>query len=719
MARELNKPITIDNVYGRVLPPNAEVVEEFKEVRRRLVPLAGAEPAPPERVLVSQTFELGTADNVYATPAMTAQLDELRGLPITQETKQRRADLRKWILASLRQMYNRTRKRRDDRTMSSRVADTGSRDITVRGTGYIWTPPEDVVDVKAYLEEEIAPIKSRLFTRGQSYVLRLLRANGREKIRKIINYDPSRLDVVYFFAQGDNSPFILEQPALNETNFWVTPLTAIPAAERNRLNQYYRDSETGSCVADAIIHSLQQDIKVNKSVKENERLIRSLTKIAKKYPEGMSVEMIQENIVNKLSMPLVIKHLLPIPSEDIQLTPERTLTKSGNKVHFVSPKVVINTRPNHVDIYAVSAVKTVVSKEAYFDLRHKYEEAKTPIWIQERNQMGDDTNMMLISNEGTFVVDTEQKSYFITFYDQFQDHMSTFNTLTHNNTESYMLDYQSLEFCSSKRLFQTGKIYEYDQNASYTQYPHGDAGFLVYDEEVYIDFEEMGKVIATIDLDEFEVLIDLTFTKLSDLYKMLEFPVAMVCPSWFFMTYILPYTQGIVKRYEVRKKFYIDMEKVKEDFLSYYEEADRYTPEALKEWKRTYVSLFGLTGRRSKNKVFSLKGEASYEYIQFLQSRVSDELVKFMEFENDGVKSYLVTISQENLQVCPQILNARTLYSLAVNLDTALQYPISTIAMMTLDSIGLTFRLHEPLYKMKLKIHDNNTQLSEPLIYSF
>jgi hypothetical protein len=185
------------------------------------------------------------------------------------------------------------------------------------------------------------------------------------------------------------------------------------------------------------------------------------------------------------------------------------------------------------------------------------------------------------------------------------------------------------------------------------------------------------------------------------------------------MTYILPYTQGIVKRYEVRKKFYIDMEKVKEDFLSYYEEADRYTPEALKEWKRTYVSLFGLTGRRSKNKVFSLKGEASYEYIQFLQSRVSDELVKFMEFENDGVKSYLVTISQENLQVCPQILNARTLYSLAVNLDTALQYPISTIAMMTLDSIGLTFRLHEPLYKMKLKIHDNNTQLSEPLIYSF
>jgi hypothetical protein len=719
MARELNRPITIDNVYGRVLPPDALVANTYKEVRRRLVPIDGAEP---ERVLVSQTFYLGTADNVYATPAITAQLDELRGLPITQETKQRRAELRKWVLASLRQLYNRTRKRRDDRTRSTTVEDTGSNDITVRGNGYIWTLPNPrPEDGKEYLDDVIMPIKSRLFTRGRSYVLRLLLANGREKIRKIINYDPTRLDVVYFFAVDNDSDFVLENPALNETNFWITPINDIPVAERNRLNQYYRDSVTGSCVADAIIYSLKKDLDANKSVRQNERLIRSLTKIAKKYPEGMSVEMIQEHIVDKLSLPLVIKHLLPIPSEDIPLKPKRTLSKNGNDVHFMSPKVVINTRPNHVDIYAVSAEKTVVSRDEFNDLRRKYVEAKTPVWIQERND-NDDYNkqMMIISNEGTFVVDTEKMLYFSTFYEQFQDHMSIFNTLTHSNTESYMLDYQALEFCSSKRLFQTGKIYEYDQDASYTQYPHGDAGYLLYGEDVCIDFVEMGKVISTIDLEEFEVLIDISFTKLSDLYKLLEFPEAMVCPSWFFMTYILPYTQGIVKRYEVRKKFYMDMEKVKEDFLSAYEEEDRrWTPMMKSEWKRTYVCLFGLTGRRSKDKIYALQGEASYEYIQFLQSRVKDELVKFKECDNDGIKSYLITVSKEEIQVCPQILNARTLYSLAVNLDTALQYPLSTIAMITLDSIGLTFRLHEPLYKMKLKIHQNNMTVTEPLEYSF
>jgi hypothetical protein len=162
------------------------------------------------------------------------------------------------------------------------------------------------------------------------------------------------------------------------------------------------------------------------------------------------------------------------------------------------------------------------------------------------------------------------------------------------------------------------------------------------------------------------------------------------------------------------------MEKLKEDFLSAYEEEDRHwTPMMKSEWKRTYVRLFGLTSRRSKDKIYSLKGETSYEYVQFLQSRVTDKLVKFMEFDNDGIKNYIVTISQENLNVCPQILNARTLYSLAVNLDIALQHPLSTIAMITLDSIGLTFRLHEPLYKMKLKIHENNTQLSDPIEYSF
>jgi hypothetical protein len=190
----------------------------------------------------------------------------------------------------------------------------------------------------------------------------------------------------------------------------------------------------------------------------------------------------------------------------------------------------------------------------------------------------------------------------------------------------------------------------------------------------------------------------------------------MVCPSWFFLNYLLEHSDGIVTRYEVRKKFYIDMEKVKEKYLSSFAE-DADPVEVRKSWKRAYVCLFGLTCRRSQVKSYKLVGETSYEFIQYLQSTVSDPNVTFREYNVNDERQYIVTIDKPEIVVCPQVLNARTLYSLSRSLDIALCQPLSSIAMITLDSIGLTERIYEPLYKMKLKIHENNTKLTSLLDY--
>jgi hypothetical protein len=287
-----------------------------------------------------------------------------------------------------------------------------------------------------------------------------------------------------------------------------------------------------------------------------------------------------------------------------------------------------------------------------------------------------------------------------------------------------MLDFQALQFTAHKKSFKTGTIYEYDQDASYTQYPYADAGYLLYGEDVCIDFKTMYSVLDEIDLDEFEVLMDITFTQLCPLYKLLEFPIRMVCPTWFFTEYILPYAEGVVTRYEVRKKFYVNMDIVKDKFMEYYKEDGvlTLTDDLKKFWKKSYVSLFGMTGRRSKEKQYVLQGETSYEFIQYLQSRVIDARVKFREYDvdhnGDIKKKYIVTVSDTEVKVCPQILNARTLYSLSVNLDTALKYPVSKIAMITLDSIGLTERIYEPLWKLKMKVREN-TLITSPIEYPF
>jgi hypothetical protein len=703
MARQLNKSITIDNVLGR----QRQDPSESKEV---------GDPA------VGRTWERGVADDVYATPAMTANIQEYNALPATQENKGRRTLLRTRILASLRQQYETTRVRRDNRSVSSRVADTGCVDVVVMGRGYSWNPPADAYgDDTGYITETLVGLMTnRMFRRGEGYVLRLLRADGTDKFLHIYHYDPMRMDVPYFFAVEDTSPAVLEQPARNETNFWVMPMNSIPARERGRLEQWYKDSETGSCVADAIIQSVQQEIDKDISVEKNKQLIKSLTKIAKEFPHGMTVEMIQEHIVNKKRMPLTIKHLLPVKSLDIKLTPPATLSKSGKPQTHLKEHIIMNTRPNHVDIYGWSGKPIELTSDEFSALRAKYQDATMPVWIGQIQEQGGCATIdkSIISSEGHFVLKSHESDYNTTFFNQFKNHTSIFNTITQVNQESYMLDFQALQFTSGRKVFvKDATIYEYDQDASYAQYPHADAGYLVYHEDVCISFDEMRKVLETIDFTEFEVLMDITFTDLSPLYKLLQFPIHMVCPSWFFKEYLLPYTQGLVSRYEVRKKFYMNIDEVKEVYCSFYKEED---PVILKKsWKQAYVKLFGLTGRRQIQKAYVLKGVDNVEYIQYLESTLDDPTTKFREYSIDetGKKDYLITTSKPEIEVCPQILNARSLYSLSVNLDIALKYPHS-VALITLDSIGLTERIYEPLYKLKLKRHLNSQfPITVPLDY--
>lgn len=728
MSRQLNKPITFDNILGRLkqrLPPSVEV---YAPVARRLVPIDGVPDAPQEERLVSVTWERTTSDDVYATPAITRNIEEYNALPDIPANKARRTQLRTRVVASIRQMYEATRIRRDRRSVSLRI-DPDTRDFTVEGNGYMWTPPDDGVDVGDYLREEIMPIESRLFTRGQGYVLRLLRSNGSDKFRYIPSYDPRRLDITYFFCEEDESPPVLESPALNETNFWVIPLSEIPPAERGRLEQWFKDSGTGTCVADALIASCKSELEEGKSMSNNTRLIKGLEKVKRQFKNGMTVEMIQEHIVDKLNLPVNIKHLLPIKSEDIELRPTELYTKSGKLKHKTREHDIINTRPNHIDIYATSGKAKIVSRSDFTQLQYKYEDSKTPIWVgQYSEEHGCGViNNVIISNEGKFIVESTENDYMATFTDQYKDHISIFDTVNYINKESYMLDFQALQFTAHKKTFKTGTVYEYDQDASYTQYPYADAGYLLYGEDVCIDFKTMNAVLEEIDYEEFEVLMDITFTQLSPLYKLLEFPIRMVCPTWFFTGYILPYTKGVVTRYEVRKKFYIDIELVEDKFMYYYKEEDgevKMTDALKKFWKKSYVSLFGITGRRSKEKQYVLQGDTSYEFVQYLQSRVVDNnnRVKFREYDvdtdGDIKKRYIITVCDQEVKVCPQILNARTLYSLSINLNIALNYPIEKIAMITLDSIGLTERMYEPLWKLKMKVRECDT-LSSQLNYPF
>jgi hypothetical protein len=491
---------------------------------------------------------------------------------------------------------------------------------------------------------------------GQAITLRIKHGENYRLVH-IPNYQQARFnqDVLYQFFE--DSETLLD----NLQNFTITRDTQLP---RNKpWQQVFRDNETNTCVLDSLQEALPKPMNKNTQTQFNK-----LEKFKKQFPNGVTEQDLQI-IADKLKFTISLKFILPLASLQSVIMPDCDSKDITRRV------TLINSRPHHVQLYTGSNEAKPIHRDEMVDLVSYYHH--TPLYLMNVTQQN--KIQSLITQDGIFYKENDPFDTSC-FFDQFT---------YHTTTDEFELN-QALCWAGGDTYIHEDKpLYEYDMNSAYLQYPYDYAGYLLHEEYGFFEPSHIPKLIELYENDFSTVLFHVTFNTLSRLHQAFNFPKDLIVPSWFLP--ILDDTDFYISKFEVRKKFKIDMKKVENAYRQWYSGSDQ---EYKKNWKQTYTKLFGMTAHKQNVETYEIMGCENEDFFSYLQSKSTDE-VEFKAYKRDNGTYYLTKTSNAK-KYCPQVLHCTTLYCVFELFKLAKTVPISSISYKTLDSLCLTQKVKYP-----------------------